>query len=334
MVPASSFSRQSFIEACQAVKFSYGRTIISNPKIFEQAYSRINLQKSYDMSKVQVLELYPGTGMSSYIFHELYKPQLQVLMESKSAYTKVIDQYLEPLGNFKLHKHDPYMWESFISLIDEQKILQPEVQSRDHVHDSFLVMGNLTDRRGEQLYMQYLQCMANKNWMQRFGLVRMLFWVPQTTAIKLLSPRDFKARSRCSVITDAITDTRLIATTSSNLSAFGPGVLEAHDPLLLPEDKTNYALLEVLPLNHNMELDYWDYCLQRLMVCKSTPLSDNLEVLGHGASEFLKPRLDAELLKKKPLQLTHQEFTEIASAYALWPFKPSLYDYYDQSDDQ
>ena len=286
------------------------------------------------MSKVQVLELYPGTGLPSYIFHDIYKPKLQVLMESKPAYAKVIEQHLTLLDNIKLHKEDPYMWESFVSLIDEKKIMQPEVQTRDHIHDSFIVMGNLTDKRGEQLYMQYLQCIANKNWMQRFGLVRMLFWVPQTTAIKLLSPCGFKSRSRCSVITEAVTDTRLIATTPDNLASFGPGVLDKYDPLILPEDKTDYALLEVLPLNHNMELEYWDYCMQRLLVCKSTPLEDILEVLGHGASDFLKCRIDPELLKKKPMQLTNQEFTKIASLYALWPFKPSIYDFYDPSDDQ
>ncbi|AMD18550.1 HBL352Cp [Eremothecium sinecaudum] len=330
----SKFSLQEYMKACGVVNMNCGRIVNTDRNLYKTIFTKLALEKQYpDTSKLQVVELYPAVGMSSLAFHEVYKPKLQVLMEPKLSFGKLIKSHLELISSIKLYPKHPYLWESFISLIEDKTIVV-EKQSRDHIHDSFLIMGNLTDKSGEQLYMQYLQCVGNRNWLQRFGLVRMLFWVRHKTAIKILAPLHSGKRSRCSLMTEAFTNTKLVATTDQNIKEYDERVLKEHDPVIFSDQKDDYALVEICPKEHNIDLDNWDYCIQRLMIMRSTPLRDTLEILGHGASEYLRPRLKDTLLSLRPMDLTVEDFSTIAREFANWPFKPtSLIDFYEPTED-
>ncbi|AET40642.1 RNA polymerase specificity factor Ecym_6260 [Eremothecium cymbalariae DBVPG len=335
MSASAQFSWKAFLNDCKACRFTYGRNSSMNPQLYEAAYNKMKIHQTFkDNSKLQVVDMYSGPGVGAKVFNDMVQPQTHILMEPKAAFAKIAEDHISGSGSIKLYRKEPYLWESFISLTNEDKLIAPEKQSLDHIHDSFLIMGNLTDKRGEQLYMQYLQCVANRNWLQRFGLVKMVLWVGQSTAAKLLAPVGFRGRSRCSLITEAVTKTKLIATSEEKASKlFHSDVLEENDPILIKEEKGDVALLEVTPVKHDLSLDSWDYCAQRLMITKSQPLESILEVLGHGAKEYLVPRLDPRLLSMKPICMTPEDFSIIAREFDTWPFKPTtLIDFYEVVD--
>lgn len=326
----------TFINDCKSIKISYGSKYNISPLIYEKIYNKLDLPKTYkDMSNLNVLELYPGPGVSSFIFHDMYKPKKQLLMEPRISFVEHLKKNFDDVKSIQLYEKNPYLWESFIEMTDHDKLLIPTTQSRDHINDEFLIMANLTDRKGEQLYMQYLQCIANRNWMHRFGLVKMLVWVPQMTSAKLLAPIRNKNRARCSVLSEAVTDTRLIATTDNNIKCFTKEILDAHDPILIPEPTKSYSLIEVNPKEHNLDLDNWEYVVQRLMIMKSTELNGILELLGHGAHDYFVDKLDKSYLKMTPSEMSPNNFSVIADIFNMWPFKPTcLIDFYEQQPEE
>ncbi|CDO92422.1 unnamed protein product [Kluyveromyces dobzhanskii CBS 2104] len=200
-----------------------------------------------------------------------------------------------------VYDKNPYKWETFIEMTKEDKVLTPTTQKRDHIHDEFLITANLTNKKGEQLYVQYLQCVANKNWMQRFGLVKMLVWIPQQTARKLFAPFATKDRNRLTLLSELATDTKLIATSENSMSKFTPECLQKFDPVIIPTDGNSpddLSLVEVNPRDHDVDLDNWDFVTQKLMVLKSQPIEEMIEILGHGAHDWFISNLDPVLLKK------------------------------------
>lgn len=321
------------LKTLSKIKRTYGFKYLINPTVQEKIFDKLNLESVYkNPTDLKVLDMYPGPAQHSSIFYNRFKPKQHVLLESRIDFKSYIKEtFTGP--EFTLYDKDPYEWSTYTNLIDKEKILVPETQTPDHIHDKFLIMAHLTNSSSEALMMQWLACIGNKNWLQRFGLVKMLIWIPTATACKLLSLPNDALRAKCSVVTEAFTNTKLIALSDQKaLSLYNPKVIEQCDPFVFSNEDTHFSrfssisLLEIDPKPHNIDLDNWDYVTKHLMVLRRTPLDEAVMSLGHGAREhFEKSVGDKAFLKKCPVELTCDEFVYLTDIFHKWPFKPDIY---------
>lgn len=289
---------ERLIPLAKNIRASYGSRYETNPVILSEILNKLDLKSKYQINELQILDIYSGPSIQSLLLNDLLKPKTQVLLDDRKKFVELYNELYLDHPSIRLCDKNPYKWETFLEMVETDKLLTPEYQARDHIHDKFLITANLTNKKGEQLFVQYLQCIANQNWLQRFGLVRMLMWIPQQTAKKLFAPFATKDRNRITVLSEAVTDTKLIATSSQTADTFTKECLDKFDPILLPKTSAHneqLALVEVNPKNHDLDLDYWDYVTQKLMILKSKPICESIEILGHGAGDWFLPRLDSKL---------------------------------------
>ncbi|CCD27284.1 RNA polymerase specificity factor NDAI_0K00930 [Naumovozyma dairenensis CBS 421] len=337
------------LEQIQQITQRYGARYLINPNVYDKIYDKLNLEATYkDPSKLQILDLYSGPGIQSATFYNRYSPSQCVLMESRPQFLRFIqnnytsDSSSSPLI---LYPQDPYNWKSFINLIEKDKVLIPKKEPFEQVHDSFLITGNLTNHNNESLIMQWFACIGNQNWLQRFGRVKMLLWIPVSTAIKLLAPLGSKNRSKMSVIGDTLTDINLIAISNEkDLKKFDAVLLKNNHPLVFDgsdnkmmlqtvnhsnsNDSSNNSivLLEITPKFIELDFENWDYVTKHLMVLKRTKLTDAFDSLGHGSKDYFTSKIeDKDFLKKTPADLDWKEFIHLTELFANWPFKPDIY---------
>lgn len=323
---------KTYLQAAK-IKHYYGSKYLLNPSIHEQILRKLDIEKTFKKPcDIKVLDLYPGPGQHSAIFYNKYNPKHYGLMETRPDFIGALHDNFDR-SPLQLFVKDPYEWTSYTDLIDKEQLFLPEYQPRDKLNDRFLVMANLTNSSQEGLLMQWFNCIGNRNWLQRFGLVKMLLWVPTSAAAKLLAVPSMQLRSKCSVVREAFTDTKLVALSdASDEKHFDKHVWKESAPLIFNNEDTyplrgpGIALLEVNPKNHNIDLDNWDYITKHLLILKKTPLKDAVESLGHGGKEYFSQKIeDPQLLKKCPVELTNDEFIFLADLFNLWPFKPDVY---------
>ncbi|CCK72298.1 RNA polymerase specificity factor KNAG_0J02170 [Huiozyma naganishii CBS 8797] len=318
------------------IKYFYRFKYLINPDKITKIFHKLDIPSTYgDCSKLKVLEMYPGPALQSTIFYNEFKPKQHFLMESRPSFVKFnSNRYTDPESGFSLVHKNPYNWESYTDLIEKEKVLIPSIQSRDHINTEFLVMANLTEKGHEGLVMQWVNCMGHQNWLMKYGLVKMLLWVPATTALKLLSRPGAKAHSRCSIMMETFSNTKLVAISDgAELKLFDPDLIEKWDPIICddkkdmhPVNNNSVALIEINPRDRDIDYDNWDYITRQLMILKKTPLIDSLESLGHGARNYFVDAInDPAFLKKSPIDLTPCEFEYIMELFVNWPFKPDIY---------
>lgn len=323
-----------------SLKHTYRFQYLINPAICEKIFSKLQLDKTYpnNLKDLKVLDLYPGPGIQSAVFNNMFAPKQHLLMDSRKAFADFQEKYLvshSNQNNLTMIRKDPYDWASFTDLIDKEKILSPEVQDRTHIHDEFLIMANVTEKKHEGLIIQWLNCLGYKNWLMRFGNVKMLLWLPTQTAVKLLAPPGTKHRNKCSLYLESFANTNIVALSqSAHLKDFDKTLIERCDPILIdkPDDifpmytKDSITLLEINPKDQYIDVDTWDYVTKQLMILRRTPLIDAVESLGHGAREYyLEKVTDKSLMERCPVTLTHDEFIYIIKLFKDWPFKPDIY---------
>ncbi|CCE63883.1 hypothetical protein TPHA_0G00470 [Tetrapisispora phaffii CBS 4417] len=322
------------LESLSSIKKFYSFKYMLNSDIHEKIFNKLKLEKVYSdfSNKVDVIDLYPGPAQQSVMFNNKYKPRNHILMESRLVYHRhLINNYQQ--SPFIIYKKDPYEWSSYTDLIDKEKIITPIKQDRTHVNDSLLLIANLTNPNSEALMMQWLSCVGNGNWLQRFGLVKMLIWLPTSTAIKLLACPTDKSRSKCSLLTEALTDTNLVATMNSkDINLFNKKIIDKCDPILfdskdvLPDKSCSISLLEVTPKQTTIDFDYWDYVTKHLMILKGTTLRNCVESLGHGARDYFERAIkDQSMLDRCPGELTIEEINYLVDLFYKWPYKPDIY---------
>lgn len=325
------------------IKQYYGFRYLLNPETHEAIFDKLRLENTYrDTSQLKVLDLYPGPGQFSSIFYNRLKPKQHVLMESRAAFLQHLRNEFDNTPLQVIEK-DPYDWSSYVDLIDRTKVLEIEKQSLEHINDRFLTLANLTNPAHEGLLMQWYACIGNRNWLQRFGRVKMLLWVPTSSAAKLLATPGSVPRSKCSVVRETLTETKLVAISDTEeLKLFDEKVMEDSEPIVFPGTdvlqarEKGISLIEVNPTAHNVDLDNWEYVTKHLLILKGTPLIDALESLGHGARDYFKNQIaDQDFLKKSPNKLTSGEFLYLTDLFAKWPFKPDIYmDFVDIFQDE
>ncbi|EDO17866.1 hypothetical protein Kpol_1043p56 [Vanderwaltozyma polyspora DSM 70294] len=331
-------------QALSKLKRFYGFKYLLNPLIHEQIFDRLKLEDTYgDFSKVKVIDLYPGPSQHSAIFNNRYKPAKHVLVENRASFLSHIKETYTD-SKFGIYDKDPYEWSTYTDMIERHKVLTPEVQSRDKIHDKFLAIAHLTNSSSEGLFMQWLTCIGTGNWIMKYGRVKMLVWLPTATAVKLLAVPGKVGRSKCSICTEAFTDTKLIAyTEGKEVQKFNQDLLKRHNPLEIKNADTapivldSISLLEVNPKKNDIQLEYWDYVTKHLMILKTRKLSEALESLGHGARDYFAANVkDISIFDKFPAELTNEEFIYLTDIFYKWPFKPDIYmdfiDVYQDND--
>lgn len=326
-IPIDSF------KALSQIQHYYGFKYLLNPKVHEQILDKIKLENTYkNTHELKVLDLYPGPGQHAAIFYNRYQPKQYGLMESRADFSNYLKSKFEKTP-LELFNKDPYEWTSYTDLIDDSKCFVPEKEPLDHINTKFLIMANLTNQTHEALLMQWFACIGNRNWLQRFGRIKMLLWVPTQAAAKLLATPGSLIRSKCSVVREAFTDTKLVALSNTkDQHMFNSKFLEKCDPIVFSNldiwqsrDK-GIALLEVDPNKHDIDLDTWDYVTKHLLILKKTPLLDSIDSLGHGAKEYFTGTItDKEIFKKCPGELTNEEFLYLTDLFNKWPFRPDIY---------
>ncbi|SMN22081.1 similar to Saccharomyces cerevisiae YMR228W MTF1 Mitochondrial RNA polymerase specificity factor with structural similarity to S-adenosylmethionine-dependent methyltransferases and functional similarity to bacterial sigma-factors [Maudiozyma saulgeensis] len=320
------------------IKVFYKFRYVVSPRVLENIFDKLRLEDTYgDCKDLKVMDLNAGPAQQSIIFNNRYRCKQHLLMDNRPQFTNFWERNLKK-SHFQMSPQDPYDWESYLMLIDHQKLFVPEKQPRDHIHNKFLIMGNLTDKKEEGLLMQWYNCVGQKNWLQRFGRVKMLLWVPTSSARKLLAPASSTQRAKCSLVCETFTDSKIIALTQDEESdLFDKKLLDKFDPIwvdyssTLPQKfsktkKSPMCLLEIDPLDFELNKGNWDYVTQHLMIQKSTPLIDAIESLGPGATDFFTKQInDPEFMKRCPYTFSAEEFIYLSDIYFRWPFKPDVF---------
>lgn len=251
------------------------------------------------------------------------------MMEPHLQYYNHLERLQGPENGLNVVSSDPFRWRSFLEL-EHQKAFEPISHPReDGINPHLLFTANLSSMQGEQLCTQYLNCITNHSWLQKYGRVRCLLWVKPATAMKLLFNVGDIYRSRVSVQTEACTDISLLLRTEKDEG------LARHKSLLTASSKNDYypakgdspVLIQLDPLERQPEnLDSFEYVIKMLFVLRNKPLKEAINLLGAGAYDDLIPKLDPSMLDTTPRDLTLQQLKDIAAAFEAWPFKPDLLD--------
>jgi len=249
-------------------------------------------------------------------------------MENRKEFNTYLTDYISTLpsdNTFEIHNLDPYSWRSFLDITDKTKVLEPGFQSRKTLHSNFLFTGHVSN---EGLLMQWLACIANQNWIQRFGNVKMLLWVPNSSALKIMAYPSGTSRSKCSVLRETFSNTKLIAIPDDkDVEKYDSRLLQKDEPILVnplgySSAKLPLALLEIDPVDHDIDTYAWDFVVKQLMTSRTKPLNETLNFLGPAALDFFKTHLSPEFLKRGAASLNAEEFADLVRIFKLWPFKP------------
>lgn len=174
----------------------------------------MGLPDYYRGQPTTILDAYPGAGIWSAALYNTLKPHSHVMLEPVVGFQKYLTPLLKESAKdsdlaVQLRTEDPFRWGTFTDLASEG-IFTPKSAPRDKINPFLLYTANLTSIQGEQLCVQYLNCIMNQNWLQKFGRVRLLLWVRHGTASKLLGRAGGKHRQRVSVQTEACSDAKLL----------------------------------------------------------------------------------------------------------------------------
>lgn len=279
-------------------------------------------------SELNILDVYSANMVFSTTLHNHLAPKRHVLMEHRPVYSSYISSHLKTLTQQHTFQHveaDPYNWKSYSDITsNENRLLDPGIETRDHIHSKFLFAGSC---HVEGLLMQWLACMGNQNWIHRFGNVRMLIWVPQQSALKIMAPVSTRERNKCSVVREAFSDARVIAMPQTPILKSFTGETVENAIIFDERDFSNptypMALVELNPKDTGVEdMFTWDYVTKNMMILKTKPVLESVRNLGPGAGDYFQTKLPKEMLKAKVNSLTAKDFQLIAQLFNLWPFKP------------
>ncbi|EMG50943.1 Ribosomal rna adenine dimethylase, putative [Candida maltosa Xu316] len=355
----------------KTVKYSYGRTHLRDPEACQKIIDKLDLTHHYKPNNFNIIDVNPGYGLLSSMLNYELKPKNHILIEDKdkcvSTLTGMIDELQNKSNNdsFELYKKDAYEWETYSDLIDKDKLISPIVQPYEKVNDDLLIVANWTGMRDESIIAQWVGCCGNRNWLMKYGKVRMVIFVPALSAMKFITEPGFRKRRRTGMKFSLFTDSKLVAITeaaektisedykiedkesdeekslrgSSSNGGLKIPVGLGYDPRVLVRDQppvitkaqyfrnADFAVIEVIPGDHTSnEIANIEYFMSSIYVT-SAPLKSSITGVAPGA-EYLLKLIPKDILEKKSYELTNEDILEIARAYEEWPFKPSLEDSY------
>lgn len=327
-------------------RFQYNFKHIARPAQCQEIIDKLDLKSKYPSKNLDIIDIFSGYGLFSTMVNYELKPRNHVIIEDTKVnmghWTERIQHLRDTTGNsenFILYPKNGYQWDTYESLIHKDKILEPTFQSRDKIHDELLIIGNVTPTKfGEPLFAQWIMCCIFKNWLQKYGRVRMLCFVPDSTAMKFMSGASFSKRNKSSVKREMFTEGKLIGITSNpeytepDGLGYDPRLIVRDQPVEIPVKDTlpvlsSLALLEIVPRNLSAEnVEICDHITKALFYNSSQKVIDSLSHLGPGAKEDLSLVIPKDILQKSTKNIAENEWKIIFEAYEKWPFKPSFSD--------
>lgn len=345
-----SLAPRSFNPALQKVfkgilpRFQYGFKHLAHPLSIQKVIDKLDLKSKYpNGSKLDIIDINSSYGLFSAMVNYELKPRKHVIIEAGLENKKLWEDRIELLEettqnaeNFVLYPHSGYEWSTYQDLITRDKIVSPTIQSRDKIHDELLIIANSSvPSYGESLFAQWIMCCLYRNWLQKYGKVRMVCCIPDLTAMKFFLLQGFSKRNKSAVKLDLFTKSKLIAITSNvdprapDGEGYDPRRILQDDPVLVPCEHTipqnkACAIVEIVPTDYGLKkVDYIDHVIKSLYFHGAHKVAGSLQYLGPAAYEDLSPVLSPEILEKTSRQLTFEEWDSIITAFLNWPFKPT-----------
>lgn len=330
-------------QAISRPNHQYGLKQLYDAEACQQVVDALDLKAKYPNSagNLDIVDVFSGYGLfSTMVNHEL-KPRNHIVIEDTKDNVAIWQSRLQFLQkntanveNFQFHELNGHAWETYDRLFKQMKVVAPAVQPRTQVHDELLILGNLTSNKfGESLFAQWIRCCADRNWLQKYGRVRMVLLVREATTQKFLSGPNFPKRNRLALKRDIYTDSRLVAVSDTPDShtvcgdGYDPNLLVRDQPLVLPMAVRggDMTVVEVVPKDlGSMVVSDVDYLAQVLMYKSTNSVRDGLTILAPGAKDDLEPKLPDYILNKTARQLSADDVAQIYTAYRNWAFRPSF----------
>lgn len=336
-------------EAIPRSSHQYGFKNVVTPQACQSILDRLHLKQKYPNSEgnLTVVDVFSGYGLFLSMINYELKPKNHIIIDGTKDNDKIWKNrlgYLEKATgnaeNFKYYHLDGHAWETYDQIFKKDKAADLVKKPRDDVHDELLIVANISSSKfGESLFAQWIMCCAYQNWLQRFGRVRMLLFVRESTAVKFLAGPNFSKRNRAALKRDLFTDIKLIAVSDTQTDSVGtagdeydPNLLVRDQPLVLPSLAVlptggDLCVVEVVPKHlPSMDVNALEYLTQVFMYKASNTVKELFNVLAPGAEDDLGSQLPIEILNKTARQLSTEDLMEIYKVYNNWAFKPSYED--------
>lgn len=324
------------------IPYYYSRAHMADPEACQKILDKLDLKSKYDGSKLDIVDVNPGYGLFSTMLNYELKPRNHILIENKercvTSLSSIINKLVEETGhnsNFTLYKKDSFIWETYNDLIDKDKLIQPQIKSFDTPHDELLILANWTGNKEESVLAQWIKCCGHRNWLMKYGKVRMVIFAPSVSAMKFLGEPGFKKRRRTGLKRALYTDSRLIGVVNSEKApglGYDARVLVRDQPVLLEPSSAHrdedYSVIEISPGKYTAsQIENIEHFLLAIYLTNKK-LVDILPTLAPGAMYMAKD-LPEEMLQKSSYEFTCEDIIKLSKAYENWPFKPSVADLYD-----
>jgi len=266
-----------------------------------------------------LVEMNPGSGVFAQRLQQAVQPRQHILLEPAAAFQAPLQALQCKYPCVEVRRQDGFLWSTYVDLEKEGKLQGLKVDEGENKR--LLFVGNLMrGHQGEQLLSQFLGCIAEQTWLQQYGRVRMLLWMNSTLARRMLArPGDRPARTRASVVAEALADTRLVVVPAGE---GGDGLVESQEGDVAPHEAA--ALLDVRPRawsSRGCEYEVFDYLLKNLFTCRSMGVQQAMDVAAPKGSSLLL-RLPHIRPSTRVCDLQLEELLDLARAFDAWPFRP------------
>lgn len=307
----------------KSLKLTYGRKHIVNFDLSSRILKESGLKSEYG-SDLTIIDAYPGPGVFSSALNNYLNPKKHILIEPVPKFRKLYEKFENK--SVATDSRDPFRWQTFLDIFKNKSLIEDPTKLNTN---NLLYTCNLTNLQGEQLVNQYLNCVMNQNWIQKYGRIKMLLLLEKSTVLKLLAEKNEKARNRTSVQCQTFTDSKILYDNFDSQKDIWKYKVKS-----VPENN-KLVLLQMNPVEPPVPmelLDSYEYVIKNLFILKTKPLSECISVLGPGANIDLASQLSPEILEKSPSELELNDFIHIADLFDKWPFKPDiLHDFYEES---
>lgn len=326
-----------------------GSTQINNLDVIKKILNKLNLKKTYSkLETVEIIDIFPNPGLFQSMINYELKPKKHVLIDNDKANSEIWQNYINYLKqktknkeNFDFYLGDGYKWETYDRLINNSKIINPKFQSRNKIHDELLILANISlKKHGEYLFAQWINCIAYRNWLHKYGRVKMLCFVHENIAKKFMTGSCNLKRNKASMKKDIYTNSRIICITESNPysyktgTGYDPNIIFRDQPIVLKKkdlsSNKNISLIEIDPKNiSNDNIEMKDYIMQCLFFKPLKSVFESMGLFGNNCVIDLAPKIPKKILNKTVKDLLIDEWNIIFNVFYNWRFKPSLYEIYD-----
>ncbi|KAK7472512.1 hypothetical protein VKT23_000627 [Stygiomarasmius scandens] len=287
-----------------------------------------------------IIEAFPGPGQLTRALLKLPKERVAkiIVLEDNPRYL----EYLKPLEEVdprvKVVPLSGLEWSTYDSVQELGLLSDIEtVAWGAGVHPKLQFVSHLPiNVYGEQLMSQFLRLVPDRQWLFKFGRVKMNFLLTDYVWQRVTAcPNDKNFRCKLSVIADAAVECKSLY--YDELQPFR----DHFHPILFrqiavdaDQRKTNHRkagnpmrAVSVVPREKQIiepgSLDVWDYCLRRLFVQKATAVGRAIPSLGPGAQSLLAQLEDNVDLKRTIRGLELKDWESVVRVFSEWPFAPS-----------